>query len=626
VSAAGVGERADVARPPAPRPPRERTPERVTAEHRVAERRVARRWRLRLARRGRDAMFYGAILVTASLVALTIYQKWCHLQAQRQAMRQAVQDKAFDVAMAASDVLRMTDVSFAAALLGSVQGSRREPGAPPIALAGLTRYAQERMDSIGVRTDSLFGLFRIDAALAGPTDAALEASGAVRDDPAVRATVLAILARNWTRFAEPSIGLTVSTKMIRGEPVRVHMVRELSTDGRTLGIYGVVTPRRKFAELMVRKMVLDAPLLSASFFGHDWSTGERVTGRPADRGMMRVLVRKGSRRDNQLLALQVADSAGRLLHETPGAGAVIAASPYAAEVVFPGDNIAVRAAFRREDGDRLVAATVAAARDQWLMIGIAALGALFVAAAILELRRQHQLAEDRRNFVAAVSHELRTPLAHLAVLSETLIGPAPAGEEQQRRWLGVINREAHRLARLVDNVLLHARGDERELTLDLRWVNACELVEEVAVALGDVARARRARLSIAAPADCPVRVDPGALRQVLINLVDNAVKYGPDGQLVTVTVVAPGGGAGLTITVDDEGPGVAPRDARRIWKPFVRLGDRGGATGGSGLGLSVVRDLVRRHGGRVEVTRAPRGGARFVVELPQPAGGAPAER
>ena len=117
-------------------------------------------------------------------------------------------------------------------------------------------------------------------------------------------------------------------------------------------------------------------------------------------------------------------------------------------------------------------------------------------------------------------------------------------------------------------------------------------------------------------------VDAAAVRQIVINFIENALKFGPDGQTVTVRVdlerpTAPDGAGGLLrLSVDDEGPGVPPADRDRIWQPFVRLADGGSAPGGTGLGLSVVRQLVAELGGRWSVGNVPGRGAQFRVELP----------
>ncbi len=116
-------------------------------------------------------------------------------------------------------------------------------------------------------------------------------------------------------------------------------------------------------------------------------------------------------------------------------------------------------------------------------------------------------------------------------------------------------------------------------------------------------------------------VDAAAVRQIVINFIENALKFGPDGQTVTVTLdlerPASGGAGGLLrLSVDDEGPGVPPADRDRIWQPFVRLAEGGSAPAGTGLGLSVVRQLVAELGGRWSVCDAPGRGARFRVELP----------
>ena len=116
-------------------------------------------------------------------------------------------------------------------------------------------------------------------------------------------------------------------------------------------------------------------------------------------------------------------------------------------------------------------------------------------------------------------------------------------------------------------------------------------------------------------------VDRGAVRQVLLNLMDNAVKYGPAGQTIQVGLAAADGTA--RITVQDQGPGIPPRERERIFAPFVRLKrDADSAVAGSGIGLAVVAQLAALHGGRALVEEAAGGGGRFVVELPadEPAG------
>jgi signal transduction histidine kinase len=113
-----------------------------------------------------------------------------------------------------------------------------------------------------------------------------------------------------------------------------------------------------------------------------------------------------------------------------------------------------------------------------------------------------------------------------------------------------------------------------------------------------------------------VRLKRGALRQVLLNLLDNAMKYGGDGTLVRVEVTALRG-SGARVVVDDNGPGVPAAERERIWKPFERGGAaRTRAAGGSGIGLTIVHEIAQEHGGRAWVESAPSGGARFVVELP----------
>jgi signal transduction histidine kinase len=133
-----------------------------------------------------------------------------------------------------------------------------------------------------------------------------------------------------------------------------------------------------------------------------------------------------------------------------------------------------------------------------------------------------------------------------------------------------------------------------------------------------VARARRSTVRVVAPEALGAHLDPDAFRQVLLNLVDNALKYGPEGQTVTVALhdERAGRARALVLTVDDEGAGVPPAGRARVWRAFERLPAHDAVAGGSGLGLSVVRTLVALHGGRVRIDEAPSGGARFAAEVP----------
>jgi signal transduction histidine kinase len=147
-------------------------------------------------------------------------------------------------------------------------------------------------------------------------------------------------------------------------------------------------------------------------------------------------------------------------------------------------------------------------------------------------------------------------------------------------------------------------------------------VREAVEAFAPVARSRHVVVQTALENDVVAVVDPAALRQILLNLLDNAVKYGPTGQTVTITLRRVGGMA--RIIVDDEGPGIPAEYRHRIWEPYQRLESAvAAAVAGSGIGLAVVAQLVELHHGRAWVDEAPGRGARFVVELPVGAGREP---
>jgi len=214
-----------------------------------------------------------------------------------------------------------------------------------------------------------------------------------------------------------------------------------------------------------------------------------------------------------------------------------------------------------------------------------------------------------------VSHELRTPLAQIRLFAETLLLDRIRSPEERRRSLEIIDQEARRLSQLVENTLQFSRAERGAIALDLETQDAARLVRQTIETFVPLAGARQARLTADVPETLTATVDEGAFRQVLLNLLDNAVKYGPPGQEILITLKPER--EELRLTVEDAGPGIPGRDRERVWQKFVRLDrDRETHAAGAGIGLSVVRDLVLLHRGRAWVEEGARGGCRFVVSFP----------
>jgi two-component system phosphate regulon sensor histidine kinase PhoR len=254
-------------------------------------------------------------------------------------------------------------------------------------------------------------------------------------------------------------------------------------------------------------------------------------------------------------------------------------------------------------------------REAWLSISGVQLdeGRVY---AFRDLTEERALEELRSDFVATVSHELRTPLAAIYGAAMTLRRDDVELDESQRSGLlAVVGSEADRLARTVNAILWASRLDTGTLSVA---IESCDPV----VLAGNVVSAQRAHLppgaelALEADDDLPdVAADGDKVRQVLVNLVDNAVKYSPDGGRVTLTVSLRG--THVRFAVADEGLGIPYADQRRIFDKFYRLDPqltRG--VGGTGLGLYISRELVRRMNGRIWLRSTPGRGSTFFVELP----------
>ncbi|MGH7573921.1 MAG: sensor histidine kinase [Longimicrobiales bacterium] len=236
-------------------------------------------------------------------------------------------------------------------------------------------------------------------------------------------------------------------------------------------------------------------------------------------------------------------------------------------------------------------------------------------ASIVLIRREADIARLRADFIAGVSHELRTPLAQIRMFSETLMLGRVRGEEERKRSLAIIDQEARRLTHLVENVLLFARAERRSGRINPERIDLAAEVRDAVHGFAILCRSQAIEIRPELQEDVGVTVDRGALRQVLLNLLDNAVKYGPIAQRVTVGMALFDGAA--RVWVDDEGKGIPEADRHHVFESFYRLDrDIDSAVAGSGIGLAIVRELINLHSGRVWIEDAPGGGARIVAELP----------
>ena len=293
----------------------------------------------------------------------------------------------------------------------------------------------------------------------------------------------------------------------------------------------------------------------------------------------------------------------------------------AADMIPGWDEIASRVPVARRPGDADDASSAEtvpleiAGREVWLSIVGVTLGDGIVYA-FRDVTRERRLEELRSQFVATISHELRTPLASLHGAALTLLDREHDLSGQTRRdLLDMISVQSKRLADLVEEILLTGQLDSGSLRVVTEPFDPEELVWSAAAAarlrLGD-----DTTIDVSVPAVLPkIAGDPGRTRQVLTNLLDNAIKYSPQGGRIELGVEADAGHA--RFTVRDEGLGIPLGEQKRIFEKFYRLDpDHRRGIGGSGLGLYICRELIRSMNGRIWVESDPGKGATFTFELP----------
>ena len=318
------------------------------------------------------------------------------------------------------------------------------------------------------------------------------------------------------------------------------------------------------------------------------------------------------------LSIQLSGPEGRrtLLGRDPG----YTRTAYVEPLSGPFDGFAVRVAATSNS------AVVWAGRFVTLLVlFIALMGLVVVGATFFGLRytvRQLELAQIKSSFVSNVSHELKTPIALIRLAVETLEMRRLSSPEDTEKFLRSISRETMRLNQLVDNILDFARLEAGKKVFQFSTVNVLDIVREAVDSFRPRLEDQGFRFEITLPADLPlVRRAAPPRTQCVLNLLDNAMKYSKTRREMKVAVSLrehdAGGAPSVAVSVSDRGIGVPPRDQKHIFEKFVRI-----ETGlvhdvkGAGLGLSLVDQIMRAHGGRIELKSALGEGSTFTLVLP----------
>lgn len=519
-------------------------------------------------------LLFGAILLLAGVLA---YEAMRALREREAAAARTLRDYAtfasWELVTRSNELMSQAFRELLDPVAASAAASPYDPlpPLPPI---------QARLDALLPCAEAVGGqgLFRLDL-----RDGSLVAQGGI--SPALRRWLADSVDRDARQLLRPDQRYAIidrvpdNTELIVVYAARRALYGAFAQPGAPIAVYGFVRCRSAFGWPLIERVMSGAPLLPTPVSG----------GLPND----------------SLLEVSLAGSRSSAIADTQALAHVVSLGTPA--------DLPIRVGLRSEALSRLALLSPGSAlRLPWL-IGLLLVAAGLVTVGLLQLRREQELSRLRTDFTSSISHELRTPLAQILLSGETLALGRVRDEQEEQQTAGVIVREARRLIRMVENVLRFAQLERGVHQVDPRPARLAPLIRAVLtpwLAMMD----GKVRIVTTLDEQASAVIDADAITQVLHNLLDNAVKYGPDGQTITVTLDRVDDR--VRIAVEDEGPGVAPELRTRIWDSFVRgesVEHR--AAGGTGLGLAVVRELVLAQQGSVMVGDAPRG-ARFVVELP----------
>ena len=312
---------------------------------------------------------------------------------------------------------------------------------------------------------------------------------------------------------------------------------------------------------------------------------------------------------DSLLFLKITDFQDRVVYQTPKAGK--SSDLYGVSPIGFVGGVWIWVSLRPDVARFLVAGGIPESHLPASLVLFA--GAIVLAiAGFASLRSEVRLVRSRERVLANVSHELRTPLQQILLFVQLIRLGRTRSEPEKQKSLEIIERETNRLIALSNSVL--TATSKPELHLESTPVDVAGVAQTAADFFTPLAEARKMRIELDLEQPAVACGDPGAIRQILINVLDNAAKYGPTGQTIRIGVRKDG--PVVRLWVDDRGPGIPAHQRNNVWKPFVRLGGTvDDSTGGAGLGLAIVRDLAAAMDANAELSDVPGGGTRFSLAL-----------
>lgn len=429
------------------------------------------------------------------------------------------------------------------------------------------------------------------------------------------------------QYESPTVGWTVDEPPSTGQMVHVmpmnpatrrwlvDTLTSLARGPRSPWGFGVLVAADSISAQMYAYTLMPRSAGDTIVYGVAYSTAaiDSLFGAVLDeQGLLpEALVNGLSRTSRDIIGLKLTSSSGRVLFDYRGVGE----HSFRSQMPPSYGGIRIQAFVQPGSASRMLIGSYPASSLPFLIV-LLGLATALTAVAVAQLRRESQFAELRADFVGNVSHELRTPLTQIRLVLDTLRLRDNVGDGGRERAMALADREVARLQNLVESVLHFTRGPQATDATPTLPVDVGTEVQQIVDDFQALAASRNVTVQLQVENTPQVALRAGVLRQVVLNLLDNAVKYGPKGQTVRIAVSAPGA-TRVRIAVADNGPGIPEGERTRIWRAFERgSAATKGAVSGSGIGLTVVHELVEAHGGSVDIQPNESGGAVFIVEFP----------